>query len=84
MKAVPAELADVDAELAAAVAYPFAQHEVFAELAVGAAEAVLLLAEDVDLALQALLDAQVGMLEVVAQHRLDQRRGMRAQAEQAR
>ncbi len=73
----------MDAELAAAVADPLAEHQAFAQLTVGQPEPVALLAEDFHPALQALLDVQLGVLEVVAQHRFDQCCRVRAQAEQA-
>jgi len=73
----------MDAELAATVADPLAEHQAFAQLAVGQPEAVALLVEDFHLALQALLDVQLGVLEVVAQHGFDQCRRVCAQAEQA-
>lgn len=73
----------MNAELAAAVADPFAQHRVFAKLAVEQAESVALLFEDRDAPFDTLLGDQFGMLEVVAQHRLDQGRRVRPQAEQA-
>ncbi len=81
MEAVPAELTNVDAEFAAAIAYPLTEHQALAELTIGEPQAILLLGKYFDLTLQTLLDAQVGMLEVVAQHRLDQRGRMRPQAE---
>src|SRR5690606_3570123 len=83
METRPAQLAHVDAELAAAVAHALAEHGVLAEAAVGAAEAVALLVQHRHLALQALLDEKLRVLEVVAQHRLDQRRRVGAQTEQA-
>lgn len=72
----------MNAELAAAVANPFAQHCVLAKLAVEQTEPVALLLEDRDAPFDALLGEQLGVLEVVAQHRLDQGRRVSPQAEQ--
>ena len=60
----------MDAELAAAVAHVFAEHQVLAELAVGPPQAVALLFENFHAALDALLDVQFCVFEVVTQHRL--------------
>lgn len=81
MEAIPVQLADMDAEFAAAVADPLAEYQAFTQLAVGQPEAVALLVQDFHLALQALLDVQLGVLEVVAQHRFDQCCRVGAQAE---
>src|SRR3989344_6944439 len=63
MEATPVQLLHVNAEFAAAITYELAEHQALAQLAVGQAEAVALLAKDFHLTLQALLDMQVGVLE---------------------
>ncbi|MCY1291406.1 hypothetical protein D9M70_405920 [compost metagenome] len=83
MQALPTQLVQVQAELAAAVAQGGAEHQVVTEPVVGLAEAVALFVGDVDPPLDAGFDVQFGMREVVAQHGLDQGRRMGAQAEQA-
>ena len=70
-------------KFAAAVAHALPKHQVFAQLVVSKPEAVALLLQNVDATLDALLNRQLGMLEVVTQHRLNQRGGVSPQAEQA-
>ncbi|MNL54060.1 hypothetical protein D3C87_1773560 [compost metagenome] len=65
MEAVPVKLAYMYPEFSAAIANVFAQHEVFAEIAVGAPKSIALLFENLDTTLDALLDFQFGVLEVV-------------------
>lgn len=68
VKALLVQVADVNAEFAAAVANPFPQHQAVTELVIAQAQGIALLRRDNDPALDALLNRQRRVLEVVTQH----------------
>src|SRR5471030_919687 len=72
MKPLPVQFANVDTEFAAAVAYAFPQHHAFTKHSVGKTQTVALLVKDLDTPFDALLNGQLGVFEVVTQHRFNQ------------